>query len=144
MSQRHTTHFDEVKKVCALKIKNAKPDDAGVYTLVIENPYGADQSSGQIVILKPVDERPRHPSHSQQPSPIVKTPVVPDEKYNLSPPRILKHLQPETTINEGQTITLSCMVDGTPLPNVIIAMKYILNLKKIFYVLKNRRNFCIN
>lgn len=118
MSQRHTTHFDEMKKVCSLKIKNAKPDDAGVYTLVIENPYGADQSSGQVVHLRPVDEqRPRYPSQSVT-SPISKTPEEP--KLTMSPPRILKHLQPETNVNEGQGITLSCMIDGTPIPNVLL------------------------
>jgi hypothetical protein len=123
MSQRHTTHFDEIKKLCALKIKNAKPDDAGVYTLVIENPYGSDQSSGQVSIMRPVEERPRHSSSLPSPSPIVRSaPSSADEP--MGPPRILKHLQPETTVNEGQPITLTCMIDSPNIPNVIFKNKY--------------------
>lgn len=121
MSQRHTTHFDEVKKLCALKIKNAKPDDAGVYTLVVENPFGSDQSSGQISVLRPMDERPRHMSQSSVPSPSPAPPRTPiDEvEMRIGPPRIIRHLQPETFVNEGQGITLTCMIDGVPLPTVM-------------------------
>lgn len=123
MSQRHTTHFDEMKKVCSLKIKNAKHDDAGVYTLAIENPYGADQSSSQVVVLKPVEDRPRFQSQSA-PSPVVRQPEE-QQQFPMGPPRILKHLQPETNLNEGQTVVLSCMIDGSPIPNVNIGVKFI-------------------
>lgn len=122
------THFDESKKVCSLKIKNAKPDDAGVYTLMIENPYGADQSSGQLVVLRPLDERQRQGSQSVQ-SPVAKTPV--EDQLKMSPPRVLKHLQPETNVKEGQGITLSCMIEGTPIPNV----SYLLLIIKLHFII---------
>ena len=138
MSQRHTTHYDESKNVCALKIKNAKPDDAGVYTLVIENPYGADQSSCQVAVLRPVDDRPRHGSQSA-PSPVaVKTPI--EEPMRMSPPRIIKHLQPETNVNEGQGLTLSCMIEGSPIPNVNFQF-FLDQICFVFPNLKRKNNF---
>ena len=104
MSERHSTHFDELKKVCALKIKNAKDDDSGLYSVVVENPYGSDDSSGHVTVSLPELMRPKY---KEEPEPIAK------------PPRIVKHFQPENVINEGQPIMLNCVIEGLPLPKVI-------------------------
>lgn len=134
MSQRHTTHYDELKKVCALKIKNAKRDDFGVYTVVVENPYGSDQSSGQVSVIFPEENRPRQPSvPASLPSPVVKAPQPLQEE--MKAPRILKHLQPETNVNEDQPVILSCMIEGSPLPQVKFNSKYSFYI--FLYYLKN-------
>lgn len=121
MSARHSTHFDEIKKLCSLKIQNAKPDDAGVYTLVVQNPYGSDQTSGQVSLASADDARPRYPS-SVPASPIVQpTPQKPEPKpEEFRAPRIIKKMQPETTVNEDQAVVLSCMIEpGNPLANIV-------------------------
>jgi hypothetical protein len=103
MSERHSTHFDELKKVCALKIKNAKRDDSGLYSIVAENPYGSDDSSGQVTVNVPEQIRPKY---KEEPEPIAQA------------PRIVKPFQPETFINEGQPIVINCVIEGLPLPKV--------------------------
>ena len=104
MSERHTTHFDELKKICALKIKNAKNDDSGLYSIVVENPYGSDDSSGQVNVNVPESIRPKY---REEPEPVGKA------------PRIVKPFQAENFINEGQPIILNCMIEGLPVPKVI-------------------------
>ena len=120
MSARHSTHFDESKKLFSLKIKNAKPDDAGIYTLVVQNAYGSDQTSGQVSFVQP-EERPRHPSSvpsSPMVQPIVQKSEPTPEEFRA--PRIIKKMQPETTVNEDQAVVLSCMIEpGNPLANII-------------------------
>jgi hypothetical protein len=61
MSQRHSCHNDEAKRIVGVKIKGAQPEDSGVYSLVVENPYGADDSSCQLVVAEP--PRPRLTAH---------------------------------------------------------------------------------
>lgn len=119
MSQRHTTHVDEVKKICALKIKNAKTDDSGVYTVVVENPFGSDHSSGPAMVVQPEPiHQTRQPSVTRTPS--ISNPAEPSPQPPVKPPRIVKHLQPETNVNEGQPIILNCMIDAFPAPQVKI------------------------
>jgi hypothetical protein len=114
MSQRHTTHFEESKGMCALKIKNAKMDDSGVYTVLVENQFGSDDSSGQLFVISP--------DGSQQ-MPKTPTSAAPkfsqaDEFQQIVPPRIIKHFQSESFVNEGQNVLLSAMVEGFPTPEV--------------------------
>ncbi|RMZ96018.1 Titin [Brachionus plicatilis] len=120
MSARHSTHFDEMKKLCSLKIKNAKPDDAGLYTLVVQNPYGSDQTSGPVSLAVP-EERARHSSSvpsSSMTQPMVQKAEPKPEEFRA--PRIIKKMQPETTVNEDQAILLSCMIEpGNPLANIV-------------------------
>lgn len=121
MSQRHTTHFEESKKICALKIKNAKADDSGVYTVVVENPYGSDDSSGQVFVGGPDDGRLRQPQQPMTPnilSPVQRAPPSHEDIEQNKPPKIVKHLQPESSVTEGEPIILNCMIEGTPLPKV--------------------------
>ncbi len=116
MSQRHTVHEEESKKLSGLKIKNAKYDDCGVYTLVVENPYGADQSSGQVIVVSPNEvPRPKQSSSSVSSMPKMEQ-LMPEEK--IKPPRVIKHLQQETLINEGQPLVLNCLIEGEPTPKV--------------------------
>jgi hypothetical protein len=53
MSQRHSCHNDEAKRICGVKIKNATPSNTRIYSLVIENPYGADDSTCQVIVAPP-------------------------------------------------------------------------------------------
>ena len=105
MSERHSTHFDDMKKIAALKIKNAKPDDSGLYSIVVENPYGTDDCSGQVNVNAP--EQARH-KYKEEPEPIAMA------------PKIIKPFQPENLINEGQSILLNCIIEGLPVPKVLI------------------------
>lgn len=50
LSQRHFVYEEESKKLCGIKIKNAKPDDSGIYSLVIDNQYGTDDTSAQVIV----------------------------------------------------------------------------------------------
>jgi hypothetical protein len=119
MSQRHTTHLEDTKNICALKIKNAKPDDSGFYSVVVENPYGSDDSTAQVIVVSPEEEkRPRHTSQPSAMPSYHRRPSEQDVEPVLKPPRIVKHIQPETTINEGQPIILNCMIEGFPLPKL--------------------------
>ena len=113
MSQRHSVYEEESKKLCGLKIKNAKEDDSGVYTLVVDNLYGSDDSTAQVIVNVSDARRirPRHGSFSSVPS------QQPQEK--LLPPKVVTQSLPEITINEGEPIILSCMVEALPLPQVI-------------------------
>lgn len=50
LSQRHFVYEEESRKLCGLKIKSAKADDAGIYSLVIDNQHGTDDSSAQVFV----------------------------------------------------------------------------------------------
>jgi hypothetical protein len=117
MSQRHSTHLEELKKVCALKIVNVKYDDSGVYSVVVENQYGSDDSTAQVIILSPGESRPIS-SITSMPSPVVKQPYEEVQREVPSPPKIIKHMQPETTVNEGQPILLNCLIESQTIPIV--------------------------
>ena len=140
MSQRHTVHNEESKKVCGVKIKNAKPEDSGIYSLVVENPYGADDSSAQVVVT-PVESRPRPSSVSSAPSPspyqanpvyaeehqpyeaTIKRPLDAEEAslqhgQSIVPPRFVVGLPANHRLHEGEPIILSCQVEGSPKPSV--------------------------
>ena len=103
MSERHSTFFDDLKKICALKIKNAKNDDSGLYSIVVENSFGSDDSSGQVNVKLPEEHRPKY---RVEPEPIAKA------------PQIIKHFQSENYVDEGQPIILQCIIEGLPLPKV--------------------------
>jgi hypothetical protein len=113
MSQRHSTYEEESKKLCGLKIKNAKNDDSGVYTLVIDNLYGSDDSTAHITVNVADDGRGRQRIGSSQ------GPQQTNQNEKLVSPKILSHLQPEVSVIEGQPIVLNCMIEGLPLPQVI-------------------------
>ena len=131
MSQRHFTYEEESKKLCGLKIKNAKQDDSGVYTLVVDNIYGNDDSTAQIVVIVPDDgrARPRHGSSSGLPSHLQQQ--VHTEK--LQPPKVITHLLQEITVTEGEPIVLNCMIEGLPLPQVFI--EYIILIYICIYII---------
>jgi len=115
MSQRHFTYEEESKKLCGLKVKNAKEDDSGVYTLVVDNLYGSDDSTATVVVNVAGDPRrlrPRHGSFSGAP--------LQPQNERLQPPRVVTHLLPEITITEGEPIVLSCMIEALPLPQIAI------------------------
>lgn len=50
MSQRHFV-YEESKKLCGLKIINSKASDTGVYSIVVDNQFGRDESSAQINVI---------------------------------------------------------------------------------------------
>ena len=121
MSERHTTHVEESKKLCALKIRNAKRDDAGFYSVVVENPYGSDDSSAQVAIIGPEEpQKARIPSTSV-PTPLARVPHAPlveQQSERVMPPRIVKHMLPETQVTEGQSVVITCVVEGVPTPQI--------------------------
>ena len=125
MSQRHNTHVDETKKIVALKIKNAKVEDSGVYTVVVENPFGSDHSSGPVAVIPPAEPTYRPPSVSSMPAP--KTPSVPYQATEVQPvvkpPKIIKPVQPETSVIEGEPVILNCVIEGYPTPQVSLLTK---------------------
>jgi hypothetical protein len=50
LSQRHFV-YEESKKLRGLKIINSKAADAGVYSLVIDNLYGRDDSVTEVILF---------------------------------------------------------------------------------------------
>jgi hypothetical protein len=131
MSQRHLTHVEDSKKLCALKIRNAKKDDSGVYSVVVENPYGSDDSSTQVVVVTPQEQRSIIPSTSV-PTPIAQIPSTPTtaikkpsqsneqqhKPLKYQAPHVVEHVNPEQTVTEGKPVVLSCIIEGTPIPQI--------------------------
>jgi hypothetical protein len=120
MSERHSTHVEEMKHICGLKIRNAKRDDAGVYSVVVENPYGQDDSSAQVNIVTPEDLRPRIPSTSVA-TPLVNAPlqsIEQKQREQNAPPRVIRHMQPETQVTEGGAVHVSALIEGVPTPQI--------------------------
>lgn len=119
MSARHSTQFEESKKICSLKIKQAKPDDAGIYSLVVENPYGSDNCSAPVQLVPAMEPRPKlHPNAvnvlptpPQRPEPVISQKTI--------PPKFIKLLPPETFANEGDNIVFEVIIEGSPTPQVI-------------------------
>lgn len=132
MSERHTTHFEESKNICALKIRNAKKDDTGVYTLFIQNPYGSDESTAQVLVIVP-DMRPVQQMAPQMPQSVIQEipKMAPTPANETKPPKFVKHLQPETTLNEGNSLILNCMIESLVAPQVRIVAK--ISILKAYY-----------
>jgi hypothetical protein len=119
MSQRHSAHVEELKKLCALKIINAKPEDSGYYSVVVENQFGSDDSSARLFVNSSSEIKPIHSKVSQLPT-VVKPVYEEDQRQVPSPPKIIKHMPPETTVNEGQAIVLNCLIESESIPIVNI------------------------
>lgn len=116
MSARHTTQYEDSRKICTLRIANAKIEDSGIYSLLIENPYGSDNCSANIQVPGPVEPYIM-PKHMAPPTPTQKPPAPPMSQKPV-PPRFIRLLQPETFANEGQTIIFECELEGSPTPTV--------------------------
>ncbi len=126
MSQRHSSHLEELKKICALKIINIKPEDSGFYSVVVENQFGSDDSSSRLLVITSNDVKPVQSKLPQ--SPIVVKPIYDEVQREVpAPPKIIKHMHPETTANEGQAILLSCLIESQSIPVVIIQFFFIIN-----------------
>lgn len=121
MSARHSTQFEESKKICSLKIKNAKPDDAGIYSLVVENPYGSDNCSAPVQFMAPA-ETPRPKLHNVLPVPPPQRPE-PVISHKTIPPKFIKLLPPETFANEGDNIIFEVIIEGSPTPQVSLQLE---------------------
>ncbi len=119
MSQRHSSHLEELKKLCALKILNTKLEDTGLYSVVVENHFGSDDSSGRLVVISSSDNKSLY-SKTQQSPMIVKPTYDETQREVPTPPKIIKHMLPETTVNEGQAILLSCLIESQSIPIVSI------------------------
>ncbi len=83
-----------------MKIKNAKPDDSGVYGLSVKNPYGGDTTECEVIVV------PSQPGRDGI------------DTSSFKKPAFIIPLAPETGIKEGQSIYLNCTVDGDPEPQV--------------------------
>jgi hypothetical protein len=117
MSQRHSTHLEELKKLCALKIINIKPEDSGHYSVVVENQFGSDDSSANLFVISSSDIKPIQNKVPQ--SPVIKPVYDEIQREVPAPPKIIKNMPPETTVNEGQSILLNCIIESQTVPIVI-------------------------
>ena len=107
MSQRHSCHCDEGKRICGIKIKNATPEDSGIYSLVIENPYGADDSSCQVLVSPPEPKLHRTISVESVPpfSPLPTTNAIEEGTcLNAIPPKFVLGLPANKYVNEGNRL----------------------------------------
>ena len=55
LSQRHFV-YEEAKKLCGLKIVNSVANDSGTYTLVIDNQFGKDECTSQVIVNSKYDQ----------------------------------------------------------------------------------------
>ena len=119
LSQRHTVSFDEHNSVIALKIKNATPDDSGVYTVRIQNPLGSDSSDCQVRV-SPAFAPKRVEDHLNPAYQVMVTEevAVTEVQVPVRAPRIMKAIQHDVNIKEGEPFQLTCIVDGYPEPKV--------------------------
>ena len=90
MSQRHSTHLEELKKLCALKIINIKPEDSGHYSVVVENQFGSDDSSANLFVISSSDIKPIQNKVPQ--SPVIKPVYDEIQREVPAPPKIIKNM----------------------------------------------------
>jgi hypothetical protein len=94
--------------------------DAGSYKIAADNIGGRAESACVVYINKApvIDVGPESRLHSAPRTPSSSGAPKMEESQKIIPPRIIRHFQPEQLFNEGQTIILSCMVEGLPIPQV--------------------------
>ena len=147
-SNRITSHYDMLTKRCYLQILDTRPDDAGTYELLAENPAGQDRTRTELTIIPvskidqtgyvPYDKfstlefKPRLPSDLR--SGVDATPFVSGEIFRLleAKPVNLQY-QPNEEQNvaleviiplkpavaqEGQPVILTTKIRGRPIPQV--------------------------
>jgi hypothetical protein len=98
LSSRHAPSYEEKNNIGGLKIKNAKPDDSGIYGISVKNPFGGDTSECEVIVI------PSKPANQSL--------------KGLKRPEFIIPLAPEVSIKDGQPIYLNCTVDGDPEPQV--------------------------
>ena len=147
-SNRVTSHYDMLTKRCYLQILGTRPDDAGTYELIAENPAGQDRTKTELTI-KPVSKidqtgyvpydkfstlefKPRMPSDMR--SGVDATPFVSGEIFRLLETKAGNdQYRPDTEENvplevivplkaaiaqEGQPVILTTKIRGRPVPQV--------------------------
>lgn len=147
-SNRITPHYDMLTKRCYLQVLDTRPNDAGTYRLVAENPAGQDQTQTELTIVPvskidhtgyvPYDKfstleiKPRIPSDIG--SGVDSTPFVSGEIFRLletKPTNVNYEPVSETNVplqvivplkpaeaQEGQPVILTTKIRGRPIPQV--------------------------
>ncbi len=147
-SNRITPHYDMLTKRCFLQIFDSRPNDAGTYELIAENPAGQDRTKTELTVVPvskidqtgyvPFDKfstlefKPRIPSDLR--SGVDATPFVSGEIFRLLEAKpINEQFAPEDVQNvplevliplkpavaqEGQPVILTTKIRGRPTPQV--------------------------
>lgn len=147
-SNRITPHYDMLTKRCFLQIFDSRPQDAGTYELLAENPAGQDRTKTELTIVPvskidqtgyvPYDKfstlefKPRMPSDLR--SGVDATPFVSGEIFRLLEAKpINEQFMPVDEQNvplevlvplkpavaqEGQPVILTTRIRGRPVPQV--------------------------
>ena len=147
-SNRVTSHYDMLTKRCFLQILDSRPNDAGTYELIAENPAGQDRTKTELTVVPvtkidqtgyvPYDKfstlefKPRMPSDLR--SGVDSTPFVSGEIFRLLETKpINEQFIPQDEQNvplevvvplkpavaqEGQPVILTTKIRGRPMPQV--------------------------
>jgi hypothetical protein len=147
-SNRITPHYDMLTKRCFLQILDSRPNDAGIYELIAENPAGQDRTRTELIVVPvskidqtgyvPYDKfstlefKPRIPSDLR--SGVDATPFVSGEIFRLLEAKpVSEQFAPEdeqkvplevlvplrpAVAQEGQPVILTTKIRGRPTPQV--------------------------
>jgi hypothetical protein len=123
-SSRIKTNYNPSNGIVTIKLEDVNVYDAGSYKIAADNIGGRAESACVVYINKApvIDVGPESRLQSAPRTPSSSAPKM-EESQKIIPPRIIRHFQPEQLFNEGQTIILSCMVEGFPIPQVEIKTK---------------------
>jgi hypothetical protein len=136
-SARVKTSYDPNNGIVTLRIDDANVNDAGAYIIVAENVCGRVESSGAVYVSKaPVIEQVSnidpesfkniHRPESVAPVQVVQAvPVQPStpapvqtQEEQFMAPNFSTGLPPNFKLHEGESIKLTCQVEGFPKPSI--------------------------
>ena len=113
-SSRIVTDYNVNNGIVTLRLNDIHVYDAGVFKIVAENYAGRSETAGILTINKApvIDGRTL-----MEPEPIRPSPMSP-KQMPMIPPSFIVGLPANFKLHEGESITLTCQVDGMPKPTV--------------------------
>ena len=111
--------YDFNTSVASLRINNAGPGDAGVYTAIATNPLGRAETSARLYTtsVPTIDQTPqvnpdafKYLEHSKEPQ-------RKEEDVDYQAPKVIVPLS-NHKLKEGESLFLPCKIIGTPKPKV--------------------------
>ncbi|CAF0971766.1 unnamed protein product [Rotaria sordida] len=127
LSARHKIAYDASSGNITLRVNDSRPEDSGVYTVIVKNPQGHVQTSANIDVREAptIDEtsyvEPDAFKYIEK-QPVISRPQKPRRESDTSnlqqkPAKILR-TPLSTSVIEGTVAQFTCQVEGNPKPKV--------------------------